>query len=487
MRPFRTILLLTALAVPPSAPAAEKPNVIVILADDLGWADLGAQKQAPDVKTPHLDDLAASGVRCSSGYITSPQCSPSRAAIITGRHQQRFGIDTIPDVPLPAEAVTLAERLGPAGYRCGFVGKWHLEPNILCTRWFQKKLPEMVGLPPQKRRIPPAKMQPHTPGAQGFHEYFWGEMNHYRANFARDGKDLPPGRRVLQFPGEFRVDIQTEAATAFIDRNHDRPFYLHVGYYAPHTPLEATKKYLDRFTGPMPERRRYALAMIAAIDDGVGKIMDRLKTHGLLENTLVIFTSDNGAPLKLTRPDSPVDTDPGGWDGSINDPWKGEKGMLSEGGIRVPMLFSWKGNLPAGTVYQKPVSSLDFAATAVSLAGLPASPELDGVDLLPHLKGSNDAAPHPSLCWRFWNQAAIRAGKWKFLSAAEGGEFLFDLETDGGETKNRIAEEPRVADDLRDRLARWTRDFDPPGIPQGKLNDQETRWYEHYFSVPEKP
>jgi Sulfatase len=133
---------------------AAKPNIIVILADDMGWADLGVQQMVSDLKTPHLDALAASGVRLTSGYITSPQCSPSRAGLITGCHQQRYGIDTIPDVPLPSEAVTLAERLRPVGYRNGFVGKWHLEPNVTCTDWFAKELPEFASLPPNKRRIP---------------------------------------------------------------------------------------------------------------------------------------------------------------------------------------------------------------------------------------------------------------------------------------------------------------------------------------------
>jgi len=148
-----------------NARAAElkKPNIILILADDLGFADLGAQGVLKDLKTPNLDALASGGVRCAAGYITSPQCSPSRAGIITGCFQQRFGIDTIPDVPLPREAVTLAERLGPAGYRCGFVGKWHLEPNVTCVRWMKKELPNMAELPQAKRRIPLAKILEYSP------------------------------------------------------------------------------------------------------------------------------------------------------------------------------------------------------------------------------------------------------------------------------------------------------------------------------------
>lgn len=463
---------------------AAKPNIIVILTDDMGWADLGAQQVEKDLKTPHLDSLAAAGVRCTSGYITSPQCSPSRAGLITGRFQQRYGIDTIPDVPLPTEAVTLAERLGPAGYRTGFVGKWHLEPNVTCKDWFAKELPKLADLPPNKRRIPLPQILRYGPGGQGFDEFFWGELQQYRANFALDGSDLKPAGESISMPEDFRIEVQTRAAVTFIERNHSKPFYLHIGYYGPHTPLEATRKYLDRFPGEMPERRRYALAMIAAIDDGVGEIMQKLREHGLEKNTLIMFTSDNGAPLKITKTDSPVTSDPGGWDGSLNTPWIGEKGMLSEGGIRVPMLFSWAGTLPAGKVYPHPVSSLDFTATATAAAGLPTATELDGVNLAPFLTGENPATPHAQLCWRFWNQAAIREGRWKYLSAGGTG-FLFDLEDDAHERKNLITEQPERATALRAKLAEWTAQFNPSGIPQKPINDQESAWYQHYFSIPE--
>lgn len=463
-----------------------KPNVIVILADDLGFSDLGAQKVAMDVKTPNLDALAAHGVRCSAGYVTSPQCAPSRAGIITGSFQQKYGIDTIPDVPLPPEAVTLAERLGPAGYRCGFVGKWHLEPNVTCVKWMKKELPAMAEKPQNQRRIPLSKILPYSPAAQGFHEYFWGEMRQYRANFDLDGKDLAPEDGLVKMPDDFRIDVQTRAALAFIERNHEKPFYLHIGYYGPHTPLEAPKKYLDRFPGTMPERRRYALAMTAAIDDGVGEIMSSLRRHGLEKNTLVIFTSDNGAPLKMIKVDSPINGDPGGWDGSLNDPWVGEKGMLSEGGIRVPMVFSLPGTLPTGMTYDEPVSSLDFAATANALAGLPSDPQLDGVDLLPFLTDKKKGPPHAALCWRFWTQAAILEGRWKYLSAGKCGEFLFDLQSDANEKRNLISQYPERAESLKAKLETWTNHFSPPGIPKGPNNPQEGPWYQHYFNTSAK-
>jgi arylsulfatase A-like enzyme len=175
-----------------------------------------------------------------------------------------------------------------------------------------------------------------------------------------------------------------------------------------------------------------------------------------------------------------VNADPGGWDGSINEPWVGEKGMLSEGGLRVPMVLSWQGVLPSA-VYDKPVSSLDFASTAVAAAGLPADPALDGVDMVPYLTGRNAAEPHGSLCWRFWTQAAIREGRWKYLSAGSAGEFLFDLGSDAGERRNVISENRARADSMRVKLGNWTKRFDPPGIPEGPCNSQEKSWFKHYF------
>ena len=188
--------------------------------------------------------------------------------------------------------------------------------------------------------------------------------------------------------------------------------------------------------------------------------------------------------MKITKADNPINTDAGGWDGSLNEPWIGEKGMVSEGGIRVPMIFSWNGTIPSGKIYDKPVSSLDFAATANALAGLPPTTSLDGVNLMPFLTGKNTAAPHDQLCWRFWTQAAIREGRWKYISVGGNGAFLFDVESDAGETKNLIAENPERAAELRAKLGKWTDQFQPAGIPNKPRNDQEAGWYKHYFSNP---
>lgn len=462
---------------------AGKPNVIVILTDDHGWADLGCQGEVPDIKTPHIDALAERGVRCTAGYVTSPQCSPSRVGLMTGQYQHRFGIDHIPDLPLPSSAVTLAEHLRPLGYRTGFVGKWHLEPNVLCVDWMRDELPLMADKPRGEVRIPWQKIQPYSPAAQGFDEYFWGELKNYRVNYELGQKQLLQTMKPVH-NADFRIDVQTEAATTFINRNHDQPFYLQLNYYGPHTPLEATQKYLDRFPGEMPERRRYALAMISAMDDGVGRVVERLKACGQLDNTLIVMTSDNGAPLKMTKTDSPVTEDAGGWDGSLNDPWVGEKGMLTEGGVRVPMIWSMPSQLPTAATYDYPVSTLDLAPTIVKLAGgvQPiGAAAFDGINIFPRFNSIQTPSTR-SLYFRFWDQAAIRRGKWKYVFVGGGQRFLFDLESDQHETVNLIEKHGDLSKSLHRDLESWSKDLIPSGLPNGTQR-REQAWYDFYFDA----
>ncbi|GAB5405841.1 MAG: hypothetical protein Aurels2KO_40720 [Aureliella sp.] len=476
---------------------ATKPNVIVILTDDQGWADLSCQGELDDIQTPHIDALTQRGVRCTAGYVTSPQCSPSRVGLLTGRHQQRFGIDTIPDMPLGSEAITLAERLKPLGYKTGFVGKWHLEPNVLCKQWLQRELPSMAGKPRRQVRIPWEKIRLYSPSQQGFDEYYWGAMNNYRVNYLLPSSDVSPridkqtasaaspilSKMKPVVNKGFRIDVQTEAAIRFIDRNQDRPFYLQLNYYGPHTPLEATQEYLDRFPGDMPTRRRYALAMIAAIDDGVGQIVERLEQSGQLDNTLIVMTSDNGAPLKKTKPDSPINGDAGGWDGSLNDPWVGEKGMLTEGGIRVPMIWSMPSQLPSGKTYDYPVTTLDIVPTVLKLAGgnlKEAASELDGINVLPRFNSVQIPSTR-SLYFRFWDQAAIRRGKWKYIFVGAGRQFLFDLESEDQEHLNLVDEHPQLAASLHAELETWTQQLTPAGMPDGQ-KQREKGWYDYYFA-----
>ena len=475
-----------------SAVEPAKPNIIVILADDQGYADLGVQGQVKDIRTPNLDALASGGVRCTSGYVTAPQCSPSRAGLITGRYQQKFGLDTIPDDPMPLEEVTIPERLKKAGYVSGMVGKWHLDPNELCLKWARTNLPSAKPDARGRVKIPARYHQKYSSLAQGFDECFQGELLHYFATFALDGQSLNPQGQALNESG-YRLNIQTKAALAFLQRHHGQdgqPFFLYLAYYGPHVPLQATTNYLSRFPGPMAERRRYALAMLSAIDDGVGQITGALKHYGISDNTLIFYTSDNGAPLgaghgPIMADILPVDQPGAAWDGSLNTPWLGEKGMLAEGGMRVPFILNWPGQLAAGKVYKQPVSTLDIASTAVALAGLSYDDKLDGVNLMPFLTGKNTNSPHAALYWRFWDQAAVRAGQWKYIQAGSAAKYLFDVTTDEHEKKNLIQQHPEIAKSLAEKLSDWTRQLAPPGDPNRPLNAAEQKWYQYYFGLPD--
>jgi arylsulfatase A-like enzyme len=464
------------------------PNIIVIMTDDMGYADLGIYGQEKDVKTPHLDRLARDGVLCTAGYITAPQCAPSRMGLLTGRYQQRAGVDTIPDMPMPLAEVTLAERLRDVGYKTGMVGKWHLDPGHWSIQWAREQgLDEYIT---QKDPRFPGRdfllideivdeLREYYPGNQGFDEYFYGEYQRYWRNFSRDGKTLGTPKTWKHETG-FREDIKTEAALAFIERNKDKPFFLYLAYYAPHTPLESTPEYLARFPGEMAERRRYGLSMISAVDDGVGRVRELLKENKLDQDTLIFFLSDNGAPLKMTMLDEPISKLNAKWDGSKNTPWVGEKGMLTEGGIRVPFIVSWPGRIQAGQTCDQPVSSLDIVPTALAVAGQKIPEDLDGVNLLPWFWEKANELPERDLFWRFWAQGAIRRSNWKYITLSDGRDGLYDLSTDVHEQENLIKEHPEKAQQLRMELEAWMNEINPPGLDTKDVNGQEKTWYRFY-------
>jgi arylsulfatase A-like enzyme len=434
------------------AAAQSKPNLIVIFSDDHGYADLSCQGFQDDVKTPHLDRLAAGGVRMTSGYVTAPQCVPSRAGLLTGRYQNRFAVESNGQ-PLDGfnRQQTIAERLKKAGYATGMTGKWHLGPS-----------PQIV--------------------THGFDDVYFKHANRPGwANFDLDGNNRDPG---VEHTKLYHLDANTAAACAFIKRHHDQPFFFYCAYRAPHVPLDAPPKYLARFPGKMPERRRQALAMISAIDDGVGQIVSTLRKYDIEEKTLIFFIGDNGAPLKIHKIDAPGGGP--GWDGSLNDPLNGEKGMLAEGGIRVPFVVSWKGRIPGGQVYEHPVISLDVAATAVALAGLPADATLDGVNLLPYLRGEKKGPPHETLYWRWIAQSAVREGKWKYL---RGGarEYLFDLDRDREEKHSVLKEQPEIAGRLKAKLTKWSSELTPPGIETKQMARTWEQYFDHYLDGKRVP
>jgi arylsulfatase A-like enzyme len=398
-----------------------KPNIVLIVADDLGYGDIGCHggKQIP---TPNIDSLAAHGVRCTSGYVTCPVCSPTRAGLLTGRYQQRFGHEFNPGPPaaapvnfgLPLSEKTLADRLKMLGYATGMVGKWHL------------------GFKPEYR-----------PPSRGFDEFF-GFLGgaHSYTNARADGTNpILRGRETID-EKEYLTDALTREATAFISRHKQEPFFLYLTYNAVHAPLQAPQKYLARFAGIENERRRTYAAMLSAMDDGIGRVLETLRRDGLEQNTLVFFISDNGGP-------------PG--NASNNAPLSGRKGGVLEGGIRVPFLLQWRGKLPEGKIYDAPVVSLDILSTAIAAAGgqIEAGARLDGVNLLPHLTGEKTDPPHDALFWRFGEARAARSGNWKLVRQRASPPRLFDLSADIGETKDLAAEKPDIARDLQARLTKW--------------------------------
>ncbi|MBM3860039.1 MAG: iduronate sulfatase [Verrucomicrobia bacterium] len=476
MKPFLPILI-SSFFLLNSSFSAQRPNVLLIFTDDHGWADLGAQGVDKDIRTPHTDQLARDGVRFTRGYVTGPQCVPSRAGVLTGIHQNRFGVDDNHKGPLPLSIPTLATRLKAFGYISGMSGKWHLD----------------VAGPKggaQTTRMSPA----HLPHAHGFDEYWCGSMRQYHASHALDGTPFSDAPRLVT-DNRFRITVQTEAALGFLERRAktpDQPWFLYLPWFAPHVPLESPEPWFSKTPAHLPKERRQALAMIAAMDDGLGRIRAKLKAMGQEQRTLIFYISDNGAPLK-----------PGAWDGSLNAPLIGEKGMLTDGGVRVPFVAAWPGALPAGKVYEHPVSSLDVAATAVALAGLDSShlaprdgsagdltrsvrSTLDGVNLMPFLTGEKKGVPHDALYWRWRSQAAVLAFPWKLIHLGADESYLFNVTEPQGETINLIKDHPDIAARLDAKLKAWMAGLHRPG-PQESLNPQDKYFFDTHVVKIEVP
>lgn len=436
-----------------SVRAETRPNIIVFYTDDHGHADLSCQGVLEDIRTPHTDALAARGARIVHGYSTAPQCVPSRGGLLVGRFQGRFGLDSNgSSLAGFNQQKTIAERLQAAGYVTAQFGKWHLGPTPDITQ-------------------------------HGFRFVFaQNAQRPFSANIDLNGRDRPMG---LLDPEMYHVDGCSRAACSVIERFHDQPLFLYIAYRAPHVPLDAPPKYLSRFPGEMPERRRQALAMISAIDDGVGEITKTLKKHHLLENTLIFYIGDNGAPLKIHKADIPGGGP--GWDGSLNDPLNGEKGMLSEGGMHVPFVVSWPNRIPAGQVFPHPISALDVAATAAAIAKLDVTgSELDGVNLIPYLSGENQEPPHEALYWRWTAQSAIREGAWKLLRGGDR-EYLYNLDEDLEEKHDLSHKHPEVAQRLRDRLQTWSKELDPPGLTVGQMSETWNDYFDFYLDGKPAP
>ncbi len=430
-----------------SAGIARPPNIVVILVDDLGYADLSCQG-ATDLSTPRIDSLAAQGIRFTSGYVSAPQCSPSRAGLLTGRYQNRFGHEynyggRDPDAGLPTSERTIADRMKEAGYVTGVVGKWNLGTT------------DRFG-----------------PYNRGFTESFWQENGGVYFPAPRTGvlAGLRRGRELAE-EKEYSTDAFGREAAAFIDRHQKKPFFLYLAFIAPHWPMEAKPEHLKRFEHVQDLHRRTFLAMMVSLDENVGRVLDKLRETKLEEDTLIFVLSDNGGPTGSPRPSAEAPFQYG-QNTSSNKPLRGVKGETLEGGIRVPFLMQWKGHLPAGKVYDQPVISLDVLPTSLAAAGAALRPEwkLDGVNLLPFLNAEQSGAPHDTLYWRFnfpptqpnryrW---AIRRGDWKLVKNDLEPLALYNLAEDIGETRDLSGRQPEKALALEAAWKSWNAELAPP-------------------------
>ncbi len=428
-----------------SAMRRKQPNVVIVLVDDLGYADVGFHG-CKDIPTPFIDSLAANGIHFTNGYVSGCMCSPTRAGIMTGRYQTRFGHDNItpwgpnnPFFALDAAQVTLANALSRVGYRTCHVGKWHLGAA--------------ESVRPQQR---------------GFHEHF-GFMGAAHNNFQTtsnwQNEVLSPildnGRIITQEEMTYLPDQMTQKAVGFIERHADRPFFLYLGYGAVHVPVQVTQKYVDRVQHiPNMMRRNYG-AMLLAVDDGVGAILATLQKHGLEQDTLIFFLSDNGGPITLSGPN-----------GSSNVPLRGQKTTFWEGGMRVPFAFQWRGVLPKGQTYDHPVIGLDIFPTVMEATGAaawqPDERAYDGVNLLPYLTGKNPDPPHAQLYWRQQRtngptQWAVRSGRYKLVKpTTTTTRQLYDLVKDLSETKDLFTQRPDLVNELQQLYDAWDAQNVPP-------------------------
>lgn len=393
------------------------PNIVMIVADDLGSTDLGCYG-AVDLRTPHIDALAGAGVRFTDHYVTAPACTPSRASLLTGREYVRA---IQQNVGLEADEITLAEMLRPIGYRNAVFGKWHL------------------GIPTQV-----------SPLAQGFDEFLGfkvGALDNVTHNYrwgAGAGHRLWRNDRPHREDGAYFPDVVTRESVAFIERNREQPFFLYLPYNQPHYPLQPTAAALESVAHIEDHGRRQYAACVTVLDDAVGKIVGALADNGITQDTIVLFLSDHGHS-----------TEPESLSGGRCPPYRGHKGTLLEGGIRVPCIAAWPGTYPAGAVRHQMVSSMDWVPTLADHAGLGTPSHVIDGQSLEDVIASPTGVGHDVLCWTYGNLWAIRQGRWKLLGEGHERMALYDLQSDPGESHDRLEEEPEVFRHLAEVRNRW--------------------------------
>lgn len=430
--------------------AGRRPNLLLILADDLGYGDVGCYggQWAP---TPAIDSLARDGVRCTDGYVTAPVCAPSRCGLMAGAYNQRFGIQWNDDRNSYAlgQHQLLPQVLKAAGYVTGQIGKWNVAADV--KQCFDETFAVLDW------------EADYFPDAQG--HYYGVDSETERASSKVQGVWGP------QRPGdEYLTDRLGRHACEFIERHRAEPFFLYLAFNAVHSPWSARSADRERFAHLNHPLGFYA-AMIASLDENVGRVLAQLETSGLARDTLVVFVSDNG-PARGSRY---IKVWPDGWPEAVlvgsSGPLSGYKGQLSEGGIRVPYLLRWPGVLPAGEVYHQPVSTMDLYPSFCAAAGAaaPAETRLDGVDLLPLLRAQAGPA-HDRLFWKIattgGESGAVRQGDWKLLISGAGPTLrLFNLAEDIAEQHDLAAEQPERAKELHQAWLAWNGALPPRATP----------------------
>lgn len=415
--------------------AQQRPNIILILSDDAGYADFSFQSDRL-VSTPNIDRIAREGAKFTNGYVTGAVCSPSRAGMLTGIYQAKFGHTTNfiqgvqYDIPmdslgLPLQQKLVGDHLRPLGYRTGIVGKWHL------------------GL-----------SAPFHPNKRGF-DYFWGFLwgsSNYEIDKKRDIEENGVSVDAGKVP--YTTDAIGDKSVEFIKSNKDKPFFLFVSFNAPHTPLQGKPELVERFTRQLndPKRAQNA-ALTYNMDENVGKIFSALEQTGILNNTIIIFTNDNGGQETHSFAD--------------NHPLRGMKADVYEGGIRVPMAIRWPGHIPKGTTVNTPVTSLDFLPTFLKAAGAdPMSKSydgLDGKDLVAIIKQSDKKVQERSLFWYVnVNKGCMRKGDYKIIFLPKESPQLYNLRLDIGETTDLASVEPKIVAEMTREFMAWRKQLPAP-------------------------
>jgi arylsulfatase A-like enzyme len=421
----------------------KQPNIIIILADDLGYEDVGFNG-CLDIPTPNIDKIANQGVKFTNAYVSYSTCGPSRAGLITGRYQDRFGFSrnplfapNDPEMGLPLSEETLATALKKSNYKSVALGKWHLGAHEL-LRPLKRGFDDFYGF------------------LTGGHQYFpeeWVLQDEYEVKKqfeAYNTKLLRNDTRIEE--NEYLTDALSREAVNYVDKYKNQPFFMYLAYNAPHGPLQATEKYLSRFIDIKDVKRKTYAAMVSAVDDGVGRILNKLEKLSLTDNTIVIFLSDNGGPEKKN--------------GSNNGALRGGKGEVFEGGIRVPFTMRWPAKIVPGLVYNAPIISLDIFATAIAQTSVTIKTKntIDGVNLIPFISGNNKTKPHDYLFWRKFSSKtfATRNSNREKIVVKEDVNMLFDLESNISETDNLIDKKPDTFKNLKTKYKEWERQMSHP-------------------------